>query len=229
MTPPAPTLALSGSGVGGGPGFSVALRTAARTAIALPEPGTRADLAVLVQRACAEVGIAVRDVAAVAADRGPGSYTGLRVAVTYARSLAAFGGAELYGTDSLSLAAAATLRTAMYDTIAGHPRIVTVLEGRQQQVHCAMFALGADGVLTTMIAPMAVAANDLGSRLERGDLVIAAPALRPLQRTLAADAPHAWIDAVPVTAAALLDPRLRLQRTTVERLEPLYLMGSYAS
>ena len=49
--------------------------------------------------------IAARDLDLIAATEGPGSFTGVRIAIAAARGLALATGAKLYGTDSLTVMA----------------------------------------------------------------------------------------------------------------------------
>ena len=55
----------------------------------------------------AEAAIAASDLDLIAATEGPGSFTGVRIAIAAARGLALATGAKLYGTDSLSVMARA--------------------------------------------------------------------------------------------------------------------------
>src|SRR5262249_7747554 len=56
-----------------------------------------------------EAGIAPRDLDLIAATEGPGSFTGVRIAIAAARALALATPAKLYGTDSLTVMARAAL------------------------------------------------------------------------------------------------------------------------
>ncbi len=55
----------------------------------------------------AEAGLAPRDLDLIAATVGPGSFTGVRIAIAAARGLKLATGAKLYGTDSLTVMARA--------------------------------------------------------------------------------------------------------------------------
>ena len=66
-------------------------------------PDTRAHgetLIPLVQRLCASAGIAMTDVSAYAVGMGPGPFTGLRVGIVAARTLASVSGRPLHGVCS---------------------------------------------------------------------------------------------------------------------------------
>src|SRR5579885_3200069 len=63
----------------------------------------------MVAEVLAEAGFAPRDLALIAATEGPGSFTGVRIAIAAARGLKLATGAELYGTDSLTVMARTAL------------------------------------------------------------------------------------------------------------------------
>ena len=60
----------------------------------------------LVQRVCASVGITMTEIDAYAVGMGPGPFTGLRVGIVTARTLAAVAGRPLHGVCSLDVIAA---------------------------------------------------------------------------------------------------------------------------
>lgn len=63
----------------------------------------------MVAEVLAEAGLAPRDLALIAATEGPGSFTGVRIAIAAARGLKLATNAKLYGTDSLTVMARAAL------------------------------------------------------------------------------------------------------------------------
>ncbi len=63
----------------------------------------------MVQEVLAEAGIEPRDLDVIAATVGPGSFTGVRIAIAAARGLALVTKAKLFGTDSLTVMAHAKL------------------------------------------------------------------------------------------------------------------------
>jgi tRNA threonylcarbamoyl adenosine modification protein YeaZ len=63
----------------------------------------------MVQEVMAEAGLEPRDLDVIAATRGPGSFTGVRIAIAAARGLALATKAKLFGTDSLTVVAHAAL------------------------------------------------------------------------------------------------------------------------
>lgn len=222
MSPTAPALALSGSNVTGTAAFSCALWWQDRPWLELPSAGERGDLAVLCQRLCARAGVRPDMLRELRLDLGPGSYVGLRVAVTFARFLQRFVGVPLGTTDSLMAmvaAAAATGRTAQ--------RWVPVLDARRERLHAAVFTVD-DRQVRTQKPPAAAPLADLAALLAPGDVVLAAADLHGLlQPSVTAKGGRLEVPA-PVDAATLFLPGLPFAAANEDDLEPLYLMGSYA-
>jgi len=82
----------------------------------------------------AEAGASARDLSAVAVSVGPGSYTGLRIGVAAAKSLAWSLGIPLACVSSLEALGAEALAEG-----ADHARLVPVVDARQGQVYWAEF------------------------------------------------------------------------------------------
>lgn len=81
-----------------------------RTLYAEMPRGHAEALMPMVEEVLAEAEIDPRDLDLIAATLGPGSFTGVRIAIAAARGLALVTGAKLFGTDSLSVMARAALR-----------------------------------------------------------------------------------------------------------------------
>ena len=64
----------------------------------------------MVEEVLSEAGLAPGDIDTIAATQGPGSFTGVRIAIAAARGLALTSGASLYGTDSLTVMARRAVR-----------------------------------------------------------------------------------------------------------------------
>jgi tRNA A37 threonylcarbamoyladenosine modification protein TsaB len=221
-----PALALSGSNPSGTCAFSAAVRTRDGIVTELPRSGERGDLALLVQRACAAAGIELTQLAAIRLDCGPGSYIGLRVAVTFARTLCTFAQVQLEVTDTLQLIAAAALTS---DPALAPRRLVTVLDGRQGRLHLGIHQVAALGRLETHLPPSAVLASEVATHLQQGDAILAPPALAERVKPLANAAGATLHEFAAVNASMLFAPTLSLRTANLAELEPLYLMGSYVS
>jgi tRNA threonylcarbamoyladenosine biosynthesis protein TsaB len=213
------SLALSGSNVSGDVPFSCALRLPSGIVGARSAPATRGDLALLVAELCNTHGVRPEAVAEILVDTGPGSYTGLRVAVTFVRFLQRFAGVQVRAVDSLALLAARAPRPT-------GGRVFAVLDATRQRLHRAAFA-GAPGPLVPVLPAAAVPLDTLLAELAAGDVVVVATTLpAPYRDALAARATlHI---ATAVLAAELFAPDLPSVPAVTADLEPRYLMGSYA-
>lgn len=215
-----PALALSGSNVTGDTPFSCALRLAGVVHEALSPQGQRGDLATLAALLCDAHGVQPADVGELRLDLGPGSYTGLRVAVTFVRFLQRFGDVRVLATDSLSLLATAALPAA-----AGS-RLRPLLDARRERFHAAL--LVAEPVLRVVEPPAALPFADVLARAGVGDTFVLPAAVEAAHGAALRATGAAVHVAALVTAAALFRPELSLEPATSAQLEPKYLMASYA-
>ena len=180
-----------------------------------------ASLLPLVEACLAEAGLALADLDAVAFGRGPGSFTGLRIATSVAQGIAF--GAELpvVPVSNLAAAAAAALR------LRGWRRVLVALDARMDEVYAAAYELGADGLPVrvgeeALLAPTALvrpgdgewrgvgsafaAWPDLGARLGLADTDAG---IAPLARDLLGMAADAVTRGAVVTAEEALPVYLR--------------------
>lgn len=211
-------LCLMGSNPTGDAPFSCALQVGGAVHVARSEPGRRGDLATLVRDLCAAHGVDLCTLGELRIDLGPGSYTGLRVAVTFARFLQHFGGTPVRATDTLSVLALAAPAGAW-------TRIVPVLDARRGRLHAAALHTGGAHLMPAE-PPRALAPGEFAAMLRPGDLVVGPAAVEALVAPLLGDTPFAAV--AGADASLLLSPRLTLHAHTAAELEPKYLMGSYA-
>jgi tRNA threonylcarbamoyladenosine biosynthesis protein TsaB len=102
------------------------------------ETGHAARLPILVERALETAGRALRAIDALAVSIGPGSFTGLRVGLSFAKGIAFASGASLVGVGTLeALAATAADRAAL---------IAVVLDARRGETYTALFRSSAQGL-----------------------------------------------------------------------------------
>ncbi|MFY9344456.1 MAG: tRNA (adenosine(37)-N6)-threonylcarbamoyltransferase complex dimerization subunit type 1 TsaB [Planctomycetota bacterium] len=213
-------LAVSGSNVTGDVPFSCALRLPGGVVGTRSAPGVRGDLAALVAELCTARAVAPEAVGEIVVDVGPGSYTGLRVAVTFVRFLQRFGPLRVFAVDSLALLAARA-------AVPGQ-RVVAVLDARRQRVHRQAFTLQ-DDRLVSVLAAAAVPLPQLLGELAAGDVVVVpAPLPAELRAPLAAATGVTLRVESAIAAAELFGPALPLVPAGAADLEPRYLMGSYA-
>lgn len=216
-----PALALSGSNLAGNTPFSCALRTPAGLFVACSAPGVRGDLAVLAADLCSAHGVQPAQLRELRLDLGPGSYTGLRVAVTFVRFLQQFGEVPVLACDSLLLLAAAHLPApAPY-------RLRPVLDARRERFHVASVVHDKAG-LRHEAEPAAISLEALLASLRPGDHILTSAAVGAQIET-AAKAAGACIETITkADAADLFASHLQLVPCSSAQLEPRYLMGSYA-
>lgn len=182
------------------------------------------DLAPAVGEMLKRQGWQVRDLEGVIVSRGPGSYTGLRVGIMSAKTLAYAAGCALVAVDTFAaIACQAPPEAGLIDVVA---------DAQQDKVYCQRFARSQDGADLAPAGPLAIRplAEWLG---QLGPTVwVSGPGLRGQESRLPAGQ--------PVVAARLWDPRLesllaigwhRFQRGDRDdfwTVEPLYLRPSAA-
>lgn len=223
-----PELAICGSNLAGDVPFSVAVRTAdGRTFAQRTPPGGRVELPVLVAAACADAGLAPEDLRSVRLDLGPGSYTGLRVAVTFVRFLQHFGGVAVQALDSLALLAARA-RPASSSSAAAPVRVRPLLDARRDRFHTALYEVPAQGAIALLEEPAALPWTDVLARVAPGDVAVL-PASLLAQRGSELGARGAVLQAAnEVLASELFAAGLPFAAAATADLEPRYLMASYA-
>ena len=116
---------------------------------------------------CAQAGVAIGDVDAIAVDIGPGLFTGLRVGIATANGLAQALGKPMIGVCSLDVLAH-SLRFAATD-------IVSVIDARRGEVYAARYGV-VDGVLKRVMEPTVLPPQELLAQV--GDAVLVGDTLR---------------------------------------------------
>lgn len=215
----ASVLALSGSACTGQWPFTAALGLERRVTVQRPAAGERTDLAVLVDRLLRRSGVSLEDIDELRLDIGPGSYVGLRVAVTFARVLAGLQGTRLSTTTSFALMAAAMPPVA--DRV-----LRPVLDARRGRLHSQPLRLHR-GQLQELSPPAALPPAELLALITPGELLVCAQALHATLQP-ARERGAELAEPAPVDAGVLFSAALPLQPADPRTIEPLYLMGSYA-
>jgi len=170
----------------------------------------------MVEAVLTEADLSPRDLDMIASTQGPGSFTGVRIAIAAARGLALTSRAALFGTDSLTVMARRALREGLDP---GGPFAVAV-DARRDMVYLGLF--GPDG--TRLDGPMLCTPTDAVARLPR-DLVLAvgngadllAEAAAAQDRALDGTLPDLQPGAMALAELAAESPN----RTEI--LRPLYL------
>lgn len=212
---------------------TVALGREGRVIASRSEPMTRGHqerLPVLVEAVLDEAGLPASDLAVVAATRGPGSFTGLRVGLAFAQGLAAATGARPIGLSSLDALAVQAHRARPDDPAP----IAAVMDARRGQVYLAFwgpFGTGGD-IDPALERPLLHAAG----AMTIGDAATLLNASRPPGRVIGSGAPlvgHGWREAGgadgPDPEALVQLATIRGDRTDSVGLEPLYLRAPDAT
>jgi tRNA threonylcarbamoyl adenosine modification protein YeaZ len=217
-----PALALCGSNLTGDAPFSGCLLLAGKHFVATSPASGRGDLAALASALCAEHGVQPADLRELRVDLGPGSYTGLRVAITFVRFLQRFAAIPVLACDSLLL-----LADAGADGAGPGARLRPLLDARRGRVHCATVRLDADR-LHHLEEPAARPFEDVVATIAPGDRFVTTRELA-LRFGDALRARGASVCTAPtITAERLFGQRLPLVSCAPQQLEPRYLMGTYA-
>lgn len=125
----------AGQGIAGEPLEVVAAR---REEASVVRGGT--ILLPLIRETLAEAGASQEEVAAVVAGQGPGTFTGVRVAVATARAISLALEVPIYGRATLSALAALALWEAGPGERAAWPVVVPLIDARRGQVFAAVYA-----------------------------------------------------------------------------------------
>jgi tRNA threonylcarbamoyladenosine biosynthesis protein TsaB len=218
------TLAIETSGPRGGIALLDDGRLLAEAALA---EGLRhgRDLVAVARDACDRAGLDVRRIDLVAVSIGPGSFTGLRVAVTVAKVMAWDTGSRVVGVPTLRAMAANAPPEAA--------RIVPILDAKRGGLYASVFerrgpepgeAAWKDGLVETF-GPALVEPEALAARLGRPALVLGRGIVKARPALAGVDlAPEDLWDPRPGVVGRLgLEMAARGQFADPWRLEPVYI------
>lgn len=119
---------------------SVAVGDAERVEAALHIASDRRHVEALIpaiQLLLGNLGVTVHDLSAIAVDVGPGLFTGMRVGITTARTLANLAEIPVVGIDSLSVVAHGAMAASPVD-VDDADIVVPILDARRSQVYWSM-------------------------------------------------------------------------------------------
>lgn len=182
-------------------------------ATTLDARGHAEHLAPGVSAVLAAAGARPGDLTHVAVGLGPGPFTGLRVGVVTARTLALSTGASLHGVCSLDALAHQAWRTGSV----GGPELVVVTDARRKEVYWARYAGSARGV-RRLTDPAVAAPADLPAGVVALPAVGRGAVIYPgwfAHASLPTDVSAGWLADLVVERLAAGDP--------VDAHEPLYL------
>ena len=170
----------------------------------------------MVQAVIAEAGIEPRDFDVIGATVGPGSFTGVRIAIAAARGLALATRAKLFGTDSLAVMACA----ALMDGAAPKGPFAVAADARRGMLYFGLY--DEDGA--TLDGPLLIAPDDAVSILPDGLLLAVGSGAQIMAEAAAGQ--NRKIEPARATlqpnALALAEIVLETGETTAN-LRPLYL------
>lgn len=215
-------LAVSGSNLTGDVPFSAALVSDAGTTVLSSPAGERGDLALLCTNLCEKHGVTPAQIDKVRIDVGPGSYTGLRVAVTFVRFLQQYGDLQVQAVDSLAVLALHALPEAAADV-----RVRPMLDARRGRYHTALFGF-AGGKLVEHEGSAATATDQVLQSLRPDERLVMPPSLAEQLTEPLQGRESQVLVARELTANALLSDCLPWFDAKAEDLEPRYLMATYA-
>ncbi|MFC7376066.1 MULTISPECIES: tRNA (adenosine(37)-N6)-threonylcarbamoyltransferase complex dimerization subunit type 1 TsaB [unclassified Brachybacterium] len=175
-------------------------------------------LLALIDETMREAGATRAELTGIVVGRGPGPFTGLRVGLVAARSIADILGIPLYGLSSLDALAEQAL--AEYAPAASASLTVAVaLDARRREVYHARYRQDADGTLTRTADPAVDAPAAVAADLSACDLLVGSgAALYP--ELLPATSPLVDADAGYLIRAA---SRLIGQGEDLADTDPMYL------
>ena len=119
----------------------------------------------LLREVLAEAGIGIEGCEAVCISSGPGSYTGLRVGVSFAKGLCYGSGMPLISVGSLELLARCAIDAADF-TPDRYRSIVPMIDARRMEVYTATFSGNGEGI--TPVEAHIITADSFSNELEEG-------------------------------------------------------------
>jgi len=202
-----------------GPHGGIALADAARLIeeVRLAE-GLRhgRDLLMVIRAACGRAGWTPRDIDLVAVSIGPGSFTGLRIAVVFAKFVAWDTGAKVV--------AVPTLRALAENAPPQARRIVPILDAKRGGLYASVFERS-EGRLQETFGPTLIEPEDLAARLKKPAFVLGRGVPKAREALARFDfAPEDLWDARPAAVASLgFEMGERGEYADPLRLAPVYI------
>ena len=200
--------------------------------VAVPVRSHGAALPGVVDNLLSSAGFKIRDLSAIAVGIGPGSFTGLRIGLSYAKGLAMASGCALAGVPGFDAMALAAIHTA--DIEVGR-LLAIVVDARKNEVYAALYRVVADG-LEKLTEDLVITLEHLASRISEDVTFIGdstakdAAALVGMKGHGAAVFETGTLDMRGVSVAAIGAARFaRGEMDRVASLEPLYIRAPEAT
>ena len=207
--------------------LAVVARGRIAATVAHPVSSHGASLPGVVDELLSNAGFTIRDLAAIAVGIGPGSFTGLRIGLSYAKGLAMASGCALTGVPGFDAMAMAAIDTTT--SIEVGRLLVVVVDARKNEVYATLYRVVADG-LEKLTEDLVVTLEHLASRITEDVTFIGdstakdAAALVSKKGHRAAVFETGTLDMRGVSIAAIGAARFtRGEMDRVSSLEPLYI------
>jgi tRNA threonylcarbamoyladenosine biosynthesis protein TsaB len=182
------------------------------------------DLVPFIRELLTEQGWRARELNAVLVSRGPGSYTGLRVGIMSAKTLAYASGCTLVGLETF----AALARQAPAAALA----IDVIADAQQDRVYMQRFARSTPGEAPTAATPLSILALAAWQATMTDATWVIGPGLErfaaALQSNIRTAPPDAWFPRAESLLQLGLERLRRGQADDLYGAEPLYLRPSSA-
>src|SRR5882762_4586919 len=195
--------------------------------MAVPVSSHGAALPRVVDDLLSSAGFKIRDLAAIAVGIGPGSFTGLRIGLSYAKGLAMASGCALTGVPGFDAMAMAAIDTTT--SIEVGRLLAVVVDARKNEVYATLYRVVANG-LEKLTEDLVVTLEHLASRITEDVTFIGdstakdAAALVGMKGHGAAVFETGTLDMRGVSIAAIGAARFaRGEMDRVASLEPLYI------
>ena len=140
-------------------------------------PGASVLLAPMIKSICEQTGYPLQTIELIAVTTGPGSFTGLRVGVVTAKTLAYSIQAQIMGVNSLEVIAFQTSEAIARDSYPKEPkRICPVINAQRNQVFAGYYSLAGESAGNKWrlkeVSPNEILSQDTWrNRLDQGDIV----------------------------------------------------------
>lgn len=116
----------------------------------------------MAKRVLADAGLTIDDIDGIAAAKGPGSYTGLRIGLAAVKGISFANGCKCFGIS--------TLETLAYNFMGMNCNVCAVMSARQNLVYNALFQVSGRTV-TRLCDDRIISVEDLAAELEAGDKI----------------------------------------------------------
>lgn len=175
-------------------------------------------LLALIEQTLRAAGVARSELTGVVVGRGPGPFTGLRVGLVSARSIAAVLGVPLHGLSSLDALAHQAL-AALAPEREGPLTVGVALDARRREVYHARYRRSDDGTVTRVAGPAVDSPSEVADALTACDVLVGS-GTRLYPELLPATADLVHVDAGHLILAAAA---LRARGEDLSSTEPMYL------